>query len=269
MTVPDGGAPDVSVRDGDAPHRSVPDGDAPARGGPSHVVALPAVDVAGRRATQVVDGEDDPFRVASGWVDQGASWVHVVDLDRAYRRGSDTAYLGELIVSLPVPVQLSGGLDTPAAVEEALATGAARINLAVTALRDPAWVAELVAEHGDRIAIGVDVAGDRVLARGSGEDLGPLDRLLDQLLDAVGDRRPGWFVVADASRDGRRTGADLALFRREVAALGGTAPVVASGGVASLEDLRGLAAAGVGGVVLGAALYHRAFTLSQALEALR
>lgn len=235
----------------------------------SRVLALPAVDVAGRRATQVVSGEDDPFAVATRWVAEGASWVHVVDLDRAYRRGSDTPYLAELIDALPVPVQLSGGLDSPGAVEEALATGAARLNLAVTALRDPAWVGELVAEHGDRIAIGVDVAGDRVVARGSGEDLGRLEDLLVQLPAALGERRPGWFVVADASRDGRRTGADLGLFGRAVEVLGGTAPVVASGGVASLEDLRGLATTGVGGVVLGAALYHRAFTLPHALEALR
>lgn len=233
------------------------------------VLALPAVDVAGRRATQVVEGGDDPFAVAASWVEQGAKWVHVVDLDRAYRRGSDTAYLGDLIDSLPVPVQLSGGLDSPAAVEEALATGAARLNLAVTALRDPGWVAELIAAHGSRIAVGVDVAGDRVVARGSGEDLGPLPALLDRLGDTLASHHPGWWVVADASRDGRRTGADLALFGRAVDALSGSAPVVASGGVASLEDLHGLVATGVGGVVLGAALYHRAFTLPQALEALR
>lgn len=230
------------------------------------MVALPAVDVAGRRAVQVVEGPDDPFTVASGWVRGGAEWLHVVDLDRAHRRGADTAYLAELISAQPVPVQLSGGLDTPATVAAALATGATRINLAATALAEPTWVADLVQEHGARIAVGVDVDGDRVVARGTGEDLGTLPEVLD-LLGQVA-VRPGWFVVADASRDGRRTGADLGLFSRAVATLGGLAPVVASGGVADLADLRGLREVGVAGVVLGSALYHRAFTLPQALETL-
>lgn len=231
-------------------------------------VALPAVDVAGRIATQVVDGgDDDPFTVASRWVDQGAEWVHLVDLDRAYRRGSDTAYLGELIDALPVPVQLSGGLDTPAAVAEALATGARRLNLAVTALRDPAWVAELVREHGDRIAIGIDVADQQVVARGSREDLGALEPLLDHLAEVMDDVIPGAYVVADAARDGRRTGADLALYRQVVGRL--SAPVIASGGVAGRADLVSLRDCGVSGVVLGASLYHGAFTLAEAMEDLR
>ena len=227
---------------------------------------LPAVDVAGGRAAQVVDGgDDDPLRVARAWVEQGARWVHLVDLDRAFRRGTDLPLLAGLVAALPVPVQLSGGLDTPEAAEQALATGARRVNLAVTALRDPAWVAALVREHGDRVAVGIDVLGDRVVARGSGEDIGPLDEVVATVRAALAHARPGAYVVADASRDGRRTGADLRLFADLVGRL--DAPVVASGGVATLSDLAGLRTAGVTGVVLGAALYHRTFTLGEALEA--
>ena len=229
---------------------------------------LAAVDVAGRRATQVVDGgSDDPREVAARWAGQGAHWVHLVDLDRAYRRGSDLPYLAEIVAGLAVPVQLSGGLDTPEAVEAALSTGARRVNLAATALRDPAWVAELVRDHGDRIAVGIDVAGGQIVARGSGESLGPLEDVLRAVDAALDGARPGAFVVADAARDGRLAGADVALFRSVAQRLG--APVVASGGVAGVEDLLALRAAGVRGVVLGAALHSGTITLKHALEALR
>ncbi len=231
----------------------------------SALTLLPAVDVAGGRAAQVVEGDDDPLRVARAWVAEGARWVHLVDLDRAFRRGTDLPLLAEIVDALPVPVQLSGGLDTPEAVEQALATGARRVNLAVTALREPGWVAALVREHGDRIAVGLDVLGDRVVARGSGEDLGPLDDVVATVREALAEARPGAYVVADAGRDGRRTGADLRLFAGLVDRL--DAPLLASGGVASLADLAGLRSAGVTGVVLGAALYHGVFTLGEALEA--
>lgn len=230
---------------------------------------LPAVDVAEGRASQVVDGgTDDPAEVAARWVAEGAPWIHLVDLDRAHRRGEQTALLGRLVADLRVPVQLSGGLDTPAAVDAALATGAARVNLAVTALTDPGWVADLVARHGPRIAVGLDIRDDEVVARGSGEHLGTLGSVLRTLREHLdGPARPGAYVVADAGRDGRRSGADLALFRRVAAYL--DAPVIASGGVAGVEDLRGLRGCGVAGVVLGSALYHRDLTLEQALEACR
>lgn len=231
---------------------------------------LAAVDVAGRRATQVVGGGvDDPRQVAHRWIEQGADWIHLVDLDRAYRRGSDLPYLADLIAGLTVPVQLSGGLDTPEAVGEALSTGARRVNLAATALRDPAWVADLVREHGDRVAVGIDVAGDQVVARGSHEALGPLEEVLTAVAEHLGGTlpAPGAFVVADASRDGRLAGVDLELFRTVVGRL--PAPVVASGGVATTADLLALRGAGVAGVVLGAALHHGRFTLPDALEALR
>lgn len=230
---------------------------------------LPAVDVAGGRATQVVDGGSDrPEEVATRWVAQGASWIHLVDLDRAFRGGEQTDLMGELVAALDVPVQLSGGLDTPEAVDAALRTGAARLNLAVTALRDPRWVADLVTRHGPRIAVGLDIEGDQVVARGSGEHLGPLTTVLATVRQHLdGPARPGAYVVADATRDGRRTGADLHLFTHAVAAL--DAPVIASGGVAGAADLVALRRCGVAGAVLGAALYHSDLTLEQALEVCR
>lgn len=233
----------------------------------SRPVLLPAVDVAGRRAVQVVDGaDDDPRSVAARWVAQGASWVHLVDLERAYGRGSDLGYLAALIDELEVPVQLSGGLGTPAAVEEALATGAARVNLAATALRDLAWVRELVHAHPDRVALGLDVDGDHVVARGTREAIGPLDGVLDALAELLQGARPGAVVVADAARDGRLAGADTALFGQAVHRL--EAPVVASGGIASLADLLALRDLGVAGIVLGASLYHGDIQLPAALAAL-
>lgn len=232
---------------------------------PAPLTLLPAVDVSAGRAVQVVDGgRTDPLGVAGDWVAQGARWVHLVDLDRAFGRGTDLPLLAEVVAALPVPVQLSGGLDRPEVVEQALATGARRVNLAATALRDPAWVAALVREHGDRVAVGIDVLGGRVVARGSGQDLGTLEEVVGTVREALAEARPGAYVVADAGRDGRRSGADLGLFADLVTRL--DAPVIASGGVADLSDLVGLRTTGVAGVVLGAALYHRAFTLGEALE---
>lgn len=225
---------------------------------------LPAVDVAGGRAAQVVgEGTTDPYAVARAWVDQGARWVHLVDLDRAFARGDNLAQLAEIIDALPVPVQLSGGIGDDAALTAALGTRAHRIVLTSAALRDPGWVGDAVRAHPNRIAVGIDVHGAEVVARGTEARLGPLDDVLAGLA-AVHCRT---YVVADAARDGRRHGADTALFRRVAEEVDGT--VIASGGVASLADLKRLVTlvpAGVSGVVLGAALYHGAFTMAEALE---
>lgn len=225
---------------------------------------LPAVDVAGGRAAQVVGGTtSDPAAVALGWVRRGAGWLHLVDLDRAFGRGDNAALLASLVASAPVPVQLSGGLADQQSVATALATGAARVTLSSLALRDPAWVGQLVREHGVRIAIGLDVRGDEVVARGTSVTVGRLEDVLDSV-HGVGCET---FVVADASRDGTLRGADEALFRRVCDLVSGSA-VVASGGVASLDDLRQLRAlrdTGVRGAVLGAALYRGVFTLEDAL----
>ncbi len=228
---------------------------------------LPALDIAGGRASQVVgDAEDDPGLVAAAWVAAGAEWVHLVDLDRAFRRGENAALIAELVAAASVPVQVSGGIDDEDSLRVALASGATRVNLASTALRDREWVRAVVREHGERIAVGVDVRAGEVVARGTEVRLGPLDDVLADL-DRTGCRT---YVVADASRDGSLHGADVDLFRHVAERVDGD--VIASGGVASLDDLRRLCTlteVGVRGVVLGAALYHGAFTLAEALEVAR
>ncbi|HLS40715.1 MAG TPA: HisA/HisF-related TIM barrel protein [Ornithinicoccus sp.] len=225
---------------------------------------LPAVDVAGGRAVQVVDaGDPDPYAVALRWVHQGARWLHLVDLDRAFGRGENADLLAEVVGTVPVPVQLSGGIADEAALEWALGTGARRVVLSSAALGEEDRVAEVVRVHGDRVALGVDVRGDQVVARGTDLRIGPLDEVLEFLASLP----EATLVVADASRDGTRAGTDLDLFARVAAAV--PHRVVASGGVASLADLRRLTTLpgrGVHGVVLGSALYHGAFTLAEALE---
>ncbi len=226
---------------------------------------LPALDIAGGRAAQVVgQGDTDPGQVAAGWVRAGASWLHVVDLDKAFGRGDNSSLLAELVAATDVPVQLSGGLVDEEDIEAALASGAARVVLSSLALRDPELVTELVRAHGERLAVGIDLADGGVVARGTDARIGRVDDVL-RWLSRVG---PAVVVVADASRDGSRHGADVSLFQRVADDLPGE--VVASGGVASLDDvrrLRDLAGSGsrVSAVVLGAALYHGAFTLQEAL----
>lgn len=226
---------------------------------------LPAVDIAGGRADQVVgDADPDPIRVARGWVEQGARWLHLVDLDRAYDRGDNHDLIARLVAELPVPVQVSGGVADQATLEQALATGAARVNLASTALWDIDWVDRAVRRHGRRIAVGLDIRGQDVVARGAGTRVGTVAEVVRALRDVPVQT----YVVADAGRDGSRRGADLTLFATVAGLL--RTPVIASGGVGTLADLRGLRAltgAGVSGVVLGAALYHGELTLSQALAA--
>jgi len=233
----------------------------------SRLMLLPALDIAGGRASQVVgDAEDDPGLVAAAWVAAGAEWVHLVDLDRAFRRGENADLIAELVAAASVPVQVSGGIDDEDSLRVALASGATRVNLASTALRDREWVRAVVREHGERIAVGVDVRAGEVVARGTEVRLGPLDDVLADL-DRTGCRT---YVVADASRDGSLHGADVDLFRHVAERVDGD--VIASGGVASLDDLRRLCTlteVGVRGVVLGAALYHGAFTLAEALEVAR
>lgn len=226
---------------------------------------LPAVDVAGGRAAQVVDGgADDPHEAAARWVEAGAGWLHLVDLDRAFGRGRNDDLLADLIATCPVHVQLSGGLTDERTVERALGTGADRVVLASAVLADPPLLRRLVDRHGDRVVPALDVRGGQVVSRGTALTLGPVPDVLraNPVLTTV-----PHLLVADASRDGSRTGADLDLFARVAGLVDGE--VVASGGVATLDDLRALrvlTAPGVGGVVLGAALYHGAFTLAEALE---
>ena len=232
---------------------------------------LPAVDVAGGKAVRLVRGAagtetdyGDPLDAALAWEDAGAQWIHLVDLDAAFGRGSNGPQLADLIKRLDVKVELSGGIRDDAALAAALATGCTRVVIGTAAMENPDWVAGAIAAHGEQIAVGLDVRGTRLAARGWTTDGGELDDALDRL-EAAACRR---YVVTDIDKDGMLRGPNLDLLRRVCART--SAPVVASGGVASLADLHaiaGLVPLGVEGAIIGKALYARAFTLEQALAA--
>ncbi|WP_236788782.1 bifunctional 1-(5-phosphoribosyl)-5-((5-phosphoribosylamino)methylideneamino)imidazole-4-carboxamide isomerase/phosphoribosylanthranilate isomerase PriA [Amycolatopsis sp. GM8] len=238
---------------------------------------LPAVDVADGQAVRLVRGEagtetayGDPLEAALAWQRDGAEWIHLVDLDAAFGKGSNRELLADVVARLDVQVELSGGIRDDQSLEAALATGARRVNLGTAALEDPEWTAKAVATHGDRVAIGLDVriteAGHRLAARGWTKDGGDLWEVLDRL-DRDGASR---YVVTDVSKDGTLKGPNIELLS-EVAART-DAPVIASGGVSSLDDLRALATLagdGVEGAIVGKALYAGAFTLPEALAAVR
>jgi phosphoribosylanthranilate isomerase len=231
------------------------------------VILLPAVDVADGVAVRLVRGEagtetayGDPLAAARAWQDAGAEWVHLVDLDAAFGRGSNRDLLRDVVRALDVKVELSGGIRDDASLDAALATGAARVNVGTAALEDPGWVRRAIDRVGDRIAVGLDVRGTTLAARGWTQEGGELFEVLARL-DADGCAR---YVVTDVGRDGTMTGPNLDLLRSVTAAT--SKPVVASGGVATLDDLRALATVpGVEGAIVGKALYAGAFTLEEAL----
>jgi phosphoribosyl isomerase A len=232
---------------------------------------LPAVDVAGGQAVRLVQGAagtetlyGEPLAAALAWQDAGAQWIHLVDLDAAFGRGSNAPLLASLVSRLDVAVELSGGIRDDASLAAALATGCARVVIGTAALEDPAWVRGVIAEHGDRIAVGLDVRGTTLAARGWTAEGGELFDTLDRL-EADGCQR---YVVTDVHKDGMMAGPNLDLLRRVCART--DRPVIASGGVSSLADLRaiaGLTPLGVDGAIIGKALYAGAFTLPQALAA--
>jgi phosphoribosylanthranilate isomerase len=233
---------------------------------------LPAVDVANGQAVRLVQGAagsetsyGDPLEAALEWRRGGAQWIHLVDLDAAFGRGSNAALLADVIKQLDVAVELSGGIRDDESLRAALATGAARVNIGTAALEDPDWCDRVVSEYGDRVAIGLDVRGRTLSARGWTRDGGDLHEVLDRL-NRAGCAR---FVVTDIHRDGTMTGPNLDLLRDVCAHT--DAPVIASGGVSTLDDLRALATLepdGVEGVIAGKALYAGAFTVAEALAVL-
>lgn len=232
---------------------------------------LPAVDVAEGKAVRLVQGEagsetdyGDPLAAALAWQDAGAQWIHLVDLDAAFGRGSNADLLADVVGRLDVQVELSGGIRDDASLHRALATGCRRVNIGTAALEDPAWCARAIAEHGDRIAVGLDVRGTTLAARGWTQEGGELFEVLARL-DAEGCAR---YVVTDVRRDGTLTGPNLDLLRDVCAAT--DRPVIASGGVSALDDLIAIASLvplGVEGAIVGKALYAGRFTLEQALAA--
>ena len=232
---------------------------------------LPAVDVANGQAVRLVQGEagsetdyGDPLAAALTWQEQGAEWIHLVDLDAAFGRGSNAELLARVVGELDVDVEMSGGIRDDASLAAALATGCRRVNIGTAALERPLWCAKVIAEHGDRVAIGLDVRGTTLAARGWTQEGGELFETLARL-DAEGCAR---YVVTDVRRDGTLTGPNLQLLQDVCDAT--DRPVVASGGVSALDDLRAIAGvAGVEGAIVGKALYAGAFTLPEALEAVR
>jgi phosphoribosyl isomerase A len=238
---------------------------------------LPAVDVAGGRAVRLVQGEagtetgyGEPLEAALTWQRDGAEWIHLVDLDAAFGRGSNAELLAEVVGALDVAVELSGGIRDDATLSRALATGCARVNLGTAALEDPTWCARAIAAHGERVAVGLDVritdAGHRLAARGWTTDGGDLWETLARL-DRDGCAR---YVVTDVSKDGTLRGPNIDLLRD--VAKRTSAPVIASGGVSEVADLvalAGLASDGVEGAIVGKALYAGRFTLPEALAAVR
>lgn len=231
---------------------------------------LPAVDVADGQAVRLTQGEagsetsyGDPLAAAIDWVKGGAEWIHLVDLDAAFGRGSNADLLAEVVRAVNVKVEMSGGIRDDESLERAMATGCARVNLGTAALENPEWTASAIARFGDRVAVGLDVRGTTLAARGWTQDGGDLWEVLARL-DAEGCAR---YVVTDVKKDGMLSGPNLELLAQVCNAT--KAPVVASGGISSLADIasiRALTPLGVEGAIVGKALYNGNFTLPQALD---
>ncbi|ABK52835.1 1-(5-phosphoribosyl)-5-[(5-phosphoribosylamino)methylideneamino] imidazole-4-carboxamide isomerase [Acidothermus cellulolyticus 11B] len=232
---------------------------------------LPAVDVAGGQAVRLVQGAagtetryGSPLEAALAWQAAGARWIHLVDLDAAFGRGSNRELLAEIVARVDVAVELSGGIRDDESLRVALATGCARVNIGTAALENPEWVRRVVAEYGEKIAVGLDVRDGRLAARGWTKDGGELFEVLARL-DADGCAR---YVVTDVARDGTLGGPNIELLRAVCAAT--DRPVVASGGISSLDDVRAVAALvplGVEGLIIGKALYAGVFSLREAMTA--
>ncbi len=242
----------------------------PADPGP-RLQLLPAVDVRDGRAVQLQQGIagsgwefGEPVEAALRWQEQGAEWIHLVDLDAAFGTGSNAELLAEIVGRLDIDVEMSGGIRDAESLDRALATGCRRVNVGTAALEDPEWTARAIAEHGGRIAVGLDVRGATLAARGWTTEGGNLWEALERL-DAAGCAR---YVVTDVLKDGMLAGPNLTLLRD--VARHTRAPLVASGGVSTLEDItaiRALVGEGVEGAIIGSALYRGSFTLPEALDA--
>ena len=237
---------------------------------PPRLQLLPAVDVAGGRAVQLVQGVansggefGEPLEAAMRWQEQGAEWLHLVDLDAAFGRGDNAELLARIVGALDIDVEMSGGIRDADTLDRALATGCRRVNLGTAALENPEWTASAIADHGDRIAVGLDVRGTTLAARGWTQEGGDLWETLERL-DQEGCAR---YVVTDVNKDGMLAGPNVELLREVCTRT--DRPVIASGGVSTLDDiavLRTMVGEGVEGAITGSALYRGAFTLPEALD---
>jgi phosphoribosyl isomerase A len=235
------------------------------------LVLLPAVDVAGGQAVRLTQGEagsetgyGSPIEAALDWAQQGAEWIHLVDLDAAFGRGDNREVMREVLREVQgVKIELSGGIRDDASLEHALELGATRVNLGTAALENPEWADAIIGRYGEAIAVGLDVRGTTLAARGWTREGGDLWEVLDRL-EAAGCRR---YVVTDVTKDGTLRGPNVELLAELAAKT--DKPVVASGGISSLDDiaaLRALVPNGVEGAIVGKALYSGRFTLSEALR---
>jgi phosphoribosyl isomerase A len=238
-----------------------------------HLELLPAVDVADDQAVQLVQGVagsekrfGDPVQAALRWQEAGAEWIHLVDLDAAFGRGHNRELLASIVGRLDIAVELSGGIRDDESLDGAMASGCRRVNIGTAALERPEWCAAAIAAWGDRVAVGLDVRGRTLAARGWTRDGGDLYVVLARL-DREGCAR---YVVTDVNRDGMLEGPNLRLLEDVCAAT--DRPVVASGGITELDDLEALmelVPAGVEGAIIGTALYEGRFTLRDALTLTR
>jgi phosphoribosylanthranilate isomerase len=234
-----------------------------------HLELLPAVDIAGGQAVQLVQGVagsekrfGDPVEAALNWQRRGADWIHLVDLDAAFGRGHNRGLLAEIVGRLDIAVEMSGGIRDDESLEAAMSTGCRRVNIGTAALEQPEWCAMAIASYGDRVAVGLDVRGRTLAARGWTQDGGDLYDVLSRL-DGEGCAR---YVVTDVNKDGMLQGPNLDLLRSVCAAT--DRPVVASGGITELSDLAALmdlVPDGVEGAIVGTALYEGRFALEDAL----
>ena len=233
------------------------------------LILLPAVDVKDGQAVRLVQGAlenetkyGNPLDAALDFQNAGAEWIHLVDLDAAFGIGSNAELLAKVVGALDVKVELSGGIRDDESLERALATGCARINLGTAALENPDWTAQVIAKHGEKIAIGLDVRGHTLAARGWTTEGGNLFETIERL-DRDGCAR---YVLTDVAKDGTLMGPNIKLLKEVAAAT--DRPIIASGGVSSLADLEAvqeLTEIGVEGAIVGKALYAGAFTLREAL----
>ena len=237
----------------------------------SYLELLPAVDVKDGRAVRLVQGELDresvygsPLEVALEFQAAGAEWLHLVDLDAAFGRGENSELLASVVKALDIKVELSGGIRDDESLRRALATGCTRVNLGTAALENPEWTAQVISQYGERIAVGLDVRGHTLAARGWTKEGGDLFETIERL-DRNGCAR---YVVTDVAKDGTLMGPNFELLKEVCATT--KKPVVASGGISSIADIEGLAqlrSIGVEGAIVGKALYAGAFTLQEALKA--
>ena len=232
---------------------------------------LPAVDVADGKAVRLTQGEagsetdyGSPLEAAQTWIDAGAEWIHLVDLDAAFGRGDNRKVIQEVVdACVGIKIELSGGIRDDESLEAALTAGATRVNLGTAALENPEWTEKVIGRFGDQIAVGLDVRGTTLAARGWTKEGGELFDVLERLEQAGCAR----YVVTDVTKDGTLKGPNLELLRQVMEKT--DKPVVASGGISTLEDisaLRQLVPLGLEGAILGKALYAKRFSLEQALE---